>query len=211
MRIPERHRDTVRRHCLLAAAAGVPGSIIPADWLALAKIWTDLTRKLAAEVGYDLSQSGAREIVRFALGKGVIGYAAGTGTLWGSSKIFQSRLLKYLTKHGLVRITMAGTAVASGPVYLGTLAIYYSGTAAANSMLNALYTHRFAAAICEVLERGSVEAVDVLELATDLIPLINLDRLGLDKEAFASEVLAGIKKLPRPTELFDLMRSLFDS
>jgi hypothetical protein len=51
----------------------------------------------------------------------------------------------------------------------------------------------------------------LLELATDLIPLINLDRLGLDKEAFVSEVLADIKKLPRPTELVDLMRSLFDS
>ena len=51
----------------------------------------------------------------------------------------------------------------------------------------------------------------MLELATDLIPLINLDRLGLDKEAFASEVFADIKKLPRPTELVDLMRSLFDS
>ncbi len=46
-------------------------------------------------------------------------------------------------------------------------------------------------------------------LAEDLIPLVNLESLGVDKDALASELLSELKKAPSLGEVLAAIKQLF--
>jgi hypothetical protein len=115
---------------------------------------------------------------------------------------------KRVTKGIARKAALAGVAASSVPVSAAVFAAYYAGSLSFNAVLALVYTRRYAEGICSVFDGGRVTASDVIGLTDDLIPIVNLESFGVDKEVLAAQLAAMLKATPSLQEILDALKGL---